>query len=612
MKNLIETINNYIHEENQYALQIDGEWGTGKTYFIKNTIIKKLCENADYHPLYFSVYGYNNLLELKQDLFNKILSEISKNQKILSSINSISKRFSKLSKSLGYTKFSSIGLISDWIVEISSNAGMKKVTTEPLIIFIDDLERISQNIDLKDLLGFILNELLEKLRCKVIILSNSSEIKNFDDFKKIKEKVINRTIKFTYDISTIEQQILKKSNNLFIQENSSWIKNIIEIYQKTEDSSGVNLRTLFSVIESYNFIESNLRDDINSLETDELKLNIKKSLFLNIFVITREYKLGTLTEENIKQLKRLINTKSFYSSNENNPENIAELIIDKYHNKYEIFDNFVFYSESICSYILLGYFNGTNYVSTWKNVISNVSTEISNLEKMNDFRRLNDNQLKDIQNKVLQDVLNNMFDTTELITVYARFYNFNKMDLVLVDDNYDNYIDIIESKIIESYSNDNQNIDMLEKFFMRGINNIKSERPEFYKRLKKVEEQRKTSDINRFIETLFTEGIASIVEQVRSGLLINNNLFSAIICGHFIEDYIVTDNNKADILWQLIRSEYLNISNAKDFHSEEVGDIQSLLTKIKNAEREKSLGKIDNYKIKQLNESLEQLIEHLS
>lgn len=608
MDNLIETINNYIHEENQYALQIDGEWGTGKTYFIKNTIIKDLCEDPDYHSLYFSVYGYNNLPELKQDLFNKILSEISKNQKILRSINSISKRFSKLSKSLGYTKFSSISLISDWIVEASSNAGMKKVTTEPLIIFIDDLERISKNIDLKDLLGFILNELLEKLRCKVIILSNSSEIKNFDDFKKIKEKVINRTIKFTYDISTIEQQILKKSNNLFIQENSYWIKNIIEIYQKTEDNSGVNLRTLFSVIESFNFIESNLRDDIDALETDELKLNIKKSLFLNIFVITREYKLGTLTEENIKQLKRLINTKYFYSFNENKSENIAELIIDKYHNKYEIFDNYVFYSESICSYILLGYFNGTDYVSAWKNVISNVSTEISNLDKMNDFRRLNDTQLKNIQQRVLQDVRSNTFDTIELITVYGRFYNFNKMDLVLIDDNY---IDLIESKIIESYSNNGQNIDILEEFFMKGINNIKSERPEFYKRLKNVEEQRKTDDINNFVETLFTEGIDSIVEQVRSGLLTNNNLFTAIICGHFIEDYIVTDNNKADILWQLIRSEYLNISNAKDFHSEEVGDIRNLLTKIKTAESEKSLGKIDSFKIKQLNESLEQLIEHL-
>lgn len=608
MDNLIETINNYIHEENQYALQIDGEWGTGKTYFIKNTIIKDLCEDPDYHSLYFSVYGYNNLPELKQDLFNKILSEISKNQKILRSIDSISKRFSKLSKSLGYTKFSSISLISDWIVEASSNAGMKKVTTEPLIIFIDDLERISKNIDLKDLLGFILNELLEKLRCKVIILSNSSEIKNFDDFKKIKEKVINRTIKFTYDISTIEQQILKKSNNLFIQENSYWIKNIIEIYQKTEDNSGVNLRTLFSVIESFNFIESNLRDDIDALETDELKLNIKKSLFLNIFVITREYKLGTLTEENIKQLKRLINTKYFYSFNENKSENIAELIIDKYHNKYEIFDNYVFYSESICSYILLGYFNGTDYVSAWKNVISNVSTEISNLDKMNDFRRLNDTQLKNIQQRVLQDVRSNTFDTIELITVYGRFYNFNKMDLVLIDDNY---IDLIESKIIESYSNNGQNIDILEEFFMKGINNIKSERPEFYKRLKNVEEQRKTDDINNFVETLFTEGIDSIVEQVRSGLLTNNNLFTAIICGHFIEDYIVTDNNKADILWQLIRSEYLNISNAKDFHSEEVGDIRNLLTKIKTAESEKSLGKIDSFKIKQLNESLEQLIEHL-
>ncbi|WP_420720700.1 P-loop NTPase fold protein [Enterococcus faecalis] len=608
MDNLIETINNYIHEENQYALQIDGEWGTGKTYFIKNTIIKDLSKSPNCYPLYFSVYGYNDLLELKQDLFNKVLSEISKNQKILSSINSVSKRFSEFSKSLGYSKFSSISLISDWIVEAYSNAGMKKVTEKPLIIFIDDLERISKNIDLKDLLGFILNELLEKLGCKVIILSNSSEIEKFDDLKKIKEKVINRTIKFAYDTSTIEQQILKKSNNLFIRENSYWIKDIIEISQKNEDSSGVNLRTLLSVLESYNFIESNLIHDINTLETDELKSNIKRSLFLNIFVITKEYKLGTLTEKNIKLLKQLINTRYFYSLNENNPKTIVEMIIDKYHNKYETFDNYVFYSESVCSYILLGYFNGTDYVSAWKNSFSSISREISNLDKMNDFRRLNDTQLKDIQKKVLQDVRSNMFDTIELITVYGRFYNFNKMDLVLIDDNY---IDLIESKIIESYSNNDQNIDMHEEFFMKGINDIKSERPEFYKRLKKVEEQRKTDDINNFIETLFTEGIDSIVEQVRSGLLINNNLFTAVICGHFIEDYIVTDNNKADILWQLIRSEYLNISNAKDFHSEEVEDIQSLLTKIKVAESEKSLGKIDSFKIKQLNKSLEQLIEHL-
>lgn len=42
MNHLIQTINNYVNSDEPYALQIAGEWGIGKTYFIKENIIPNL------------------------------------------------------------------------------------------------------------------------------------------------------------------------------------------------------------------------------------------------------------------------------------------------------------------------------------------------------------------------------------------------------------------------------------------------------------------------------------------------------------------------------------------------------------------------------------------
>lgn len=46
MDRIKEKINEYIEKENtQYAIMIDGEWGSGKTFFIKNEYIKKEEKN---------------------------------------------------------------------------------------------------------------------------------------------------------------------------------------------------------------------------------------------------------------------------------------------------------------------------------------------------------------------------------------------------------------------------------------------------------------------------------------------------------------------------------------------------------------------------------------
>ncbi|STE38044.1 P-loop NTPase fold protein [Enterococcus mundtii] len=42
MEYVQEIIKNYLTSEVPYALQIDGDWGVGKTYYIKNQEMKSL------------------------------------------------------------------------------------------------------------------------------------------------------------------------------------------------------------------------------------------------------------------------------------------------------------------------------------------------------------------------------------------------------------------------------------------------------------------------------------------------------------------------------------------------------------------------------------------
>lgn len=611
MNNLTQIIDNYLQSEEPYALQIDGEWGVGKTYFIKNNVIDKLKEKNNY-PVYFSVYGFNNLNDLKRELFYQIISELGSNKNILASISKLNRKFKKFSNIVDDSKLKSFGLISDWILESYNNAKLNSSATEQsIVIFIDDLERVSKEIDLKDLLGFILNELLEKMQCKVIILSNNLEISDSEDFNKIKEKVISRTVKFKYDMSTIEDMILKTCRNTFIQEYSLWIRIVLESQQVVIEEKGLNMRTLFSIIETFDFVESKLRENINSLELDDIKIKIKKSIFLNIFVITSEYKLGNVDEESLKSLNGLMDTRYFsYYLSEGETKTIKEKIIDQYHNQCEEFDDYIFYSRDISTYILTGYIDQSNYISVWEKAFFPKSKEISNLDQLSNFRRLTDDELKTIQQNILKDVEEDKFDFKELITVYGQLNQFEKMDLMFLDKNYS---EIIESKLIDLYHSEsvNDDMDLVDRFFMSGFSNIKKEKPKLLEEFKQIDNKIVEDRMKLFIDSLFNENYEVLRNLKQSGFLIKNNIFKAMLEADSINRYIVTDNNKADLLWKYINSEYLRISNAKDFHAGELEDIELFLKELNSKADKTNLGRIDHFKIEQLVESLEKLIEHL-
>ncbi|MDQ8609623.1 MULTISPECIES: hypothetical protein [Enterococcus] len=449
------------------------------------------------------------------------------------------------------------------------------------------------------------------MKCKVIILSNNLEISDSEDFNKIKEKVISRTVKFKYDMSTIEDIILKTCRNTFIQEYSSWIRIVLESQQVVIEEKGLNMRTLFSIIETFDFVESKLRENINSLELDDIKIKIKKSIFLNIFVITSEYKLGNVDEESLKSLNGLMDTRYFsYYLSEGETKTIKEKIIDQYHNQCEEFDDYIFYSRDISTYILTGYIDQSNYISVWEKAFFPKSKEISNLDQLSNFRRLTDDELKTIQQNILKDVEEDKFDFKELITVYGQLNQFEKMDLMFLDKNYS---EIIESKLIDLYHSEsvNNDMDLVDRFFMSGFSNIKKEKPKLLEEFKKIDNKIVEDRMKLFIDSLFNENYEVLRNLKQSGFLIKNNIFKAMLEADSINRYIVTDNNKADLLWKYINSQYLRISNAKDFHAGELEDIELFLKELNSKADKTNLGRIDHFKIEQLVESLEKLIEHL-
>lgn len=100
----------------------------------------------------------------------------------------------------------------DWdkALQIPPDACLK-LLGEDAIIILDDLERLSSDIETEDVLGFV-NDLVENYNFKVILISNQEHIgKNAILFK---EKVIDKTIPFDIDTFSIIQSMADKFHPL--------------------------------------------------------------------------------------------------------------------------------------------------------------------------------------------------------------------------------------------------------------------------------------------------------------------------------------------------------------------------------------------------------------
>ena len=210
LKEIEETIKNLLFEKSDpIVLALQGGWGEGKTYFWKNSIVKNLPLEA--HG-YISAFNADSLDTIRNRII--VAASQSRTTKLgriygLEGAGSVIKKIGTEGLAVASNFVSQNYGFSESLI---TNVIEKKIFKEGWILCIDDIERISKNIEISTFLGYV-NLLREEYNIKVVLIYNKKEIddkwgedRRKIDFEKYFEKVVDRLITFDPD----QEKIIKK------------------------------------------------------------------------------------------------------------------------------------------------------------------------------------------------------------------------------------------------------------------------------------------------------------------------------------------------------------------------------------------------------------------
>jgi hypothetical protein len=348
MQNLKEVVDYYLKSNTNYALMITGEWGIGKTYYFKNTLKKEICktptfsdESKKYRPILVSLFGLKSVDEIQSEIFLSLYPILKNNKLKLGA--SIFKAVTK-----GILHLSGLGEYTKYIEKINSESN-SFIDFEDLVLCFDDLERISENLKLEELIGYI-NSLVENENVKVIIIANENKIE-IDKYHILKEKVVGNSIEFISNMNeTFDSLIEVKFSGsplylVFLRENKSFI---IDMFSKKSK----NIRILNYCLSYFQNIFSEITKNIDAdnilkvKEKEIFKMILKFSIAISI-----EYKEGKISFTNRNSLDEGSWTNLDFLFMKNNfPEDTLEkvksykeqFIIDYFENKRYVYFNSIY------------------------------------------------------------------------------------------------------------------------------------------------------------------------------------------------------------------------------------------------------------------------------
>ena len=297
MSKIIDEIMDYVKSKNtDYAIMIDGKWGSGKTYFwtkeLKPTIESTYYDQYNmYSTIYVSLYGLTSVEEINKKVFFELTQKMDKN------IN----RYMQNRRIKDMSEFTKRGLdVANYYGLLSSSDKFDLdtvFTVNNRVICFDDFERAS--IDYNKLLGYI-NDFVEHDNIKVIILTNEYELMkkvNSDEYLKLKEKVVGNTYSFRQNYADVIRNLIKtykKDREVYDLMNLQ-IANISKIIERTDTD---NVRILNHAIQDYYKIFKMVTKDY---EIDE-------SILISMLLYTIAYSYKVKNED--VDLSKLINVNS--------------------------------------------------------------------------------------------------------------------------------------------------------------------------------------------------------------------------------------------------------------------------------------------------------------
>ena len=285
---------NIKHENIGTTIAITGSWGVGKTYFW-NKLLEDIRGNDSDNVLskrkyaYISLFGIESLSDLKTQIYSNIENHHLSIEvpKWLKSLPSIFKD----------TRVTQLGINAP--VKLIDNLLFNQV--KDAIICFDDFERMSNKLDIKDVMG-LANQLKLEKNCQLILILDESkaEGENKSKYAEYKEKLIDEEIKIT----SVEPLIRANTEDMD--------EPLIELMVKFANELEIhNFRFFQKVINLYRKFRAELLEVVAESTKEIILVRILEGVLIEDFSEKYSWS-GLLKKENTKNYECLYKVNSIF------------------------------------------------------------------------------------------------------------------------------------------------------------------------------------------------------------------------------------------------------------------------------------------------------------
>lgn len=471
MEDLVESILDYVRSDyTDYAIMINGEWGSGKTHFWNNKIRKKIeslqLNGKRYTTIYMSLYGISNLEEISKKIFIETTQLMDKNLR-------------KFMNSHGQTtipEYAKTGIDMANFFGVTQNGDKVDYasffSTDDKVLCFDDLERA--NVDVIDILGYI-NNFVEHDHIKTIIICNEKELSTklkssnlemktfiatylldkqdelnksdkpmvekiqnkiehvFDkanDYERIKEKLIGETFEYAPKFDYIINGILMRYENnpdliRFLRENT---RLIISTFNK---SGTRNLRILKHALNDFKKIYEMVNKSYPNTNH-----RIMQTMLIFTIAISFEIKAGKITKDKFVNIKDNEEYKSILVSSRILMDNRQFYIKEFDNNYYYNFKSEYRFFKFVEYYVRTRIFDMKLFKENMETIRNTIDTENLPAYKRlltEEYWKISDDQFDNVIQEVLSDVKEGKIALIDIVKLFAYFSYFSRKGLIEYD-----------------------------------------------------------------------------------------------------------------------------------------------------------------------------------
>ena len=471
MEDLVESILDYVRSDyTDYAIMINGEWGSGKTHFWNNKIRKKIeslqLNGKRYTTIYMSLYGISNLEEISKKIFIETTQLMDKNLR----------KFMDDNSQTTIPEYAKTGIDMANFFGVTQNGDRvdygEFFSTDDKVLCFDDLERA--NVDVIDILGYI-NNFVEHDHIKTIIICNEKELSTklkssnlemktfiatylldkqdelnksdkpmvekiqdkiehvFDkanDYERIKEKLIGETFEYAPKFDYIINGILMRYENnpdliRFLRENTGLI---ISTFNK---SGTRNLRILKHALNDFKKIYEMVNKSYPNTNH-----RVMQTMLIFTIAISFEIKAGKITKDKFVNIQDNEEYKSILVSSRILMDNRQFYIKEFDNNYYYNFKSEYRFFKFIEYYIRTRIFDMKLFKENMETIRNTVDTEnLPGYKRLltEEYWKISDDQFDTVIREVIHDVKEGNLSLIDTVKLFAYFSYFSRKGLIEYD-----------------------------------------------------------------------------------------------------------------------------------------------------------------------------------